>query len=169
MVTPALTNGDAAPRQAQAPVRIAIGHGGKAQKIGQKNQARSLVRPDIDGASLRIAFGSYRSPRRPCRLFPSGAERVAGGAGARMSRARNRLAGQNLGRYYPAVPTINLADDEFAATAAAIRRAIKDDRFPHAPRLDPLPAALGKFEAAPELTPPPEAPPPAKVDKRARR
>ena len=57
MVTPALTNGDAAPRQAQAPVRIAIGHGGKAQKIGQKKQARPLVRPHIDGASLRIAAG----------------------------------------------------------------------------------------------------------------
>jgi hypothetical protein len=39
------------------------------------------------------------------------------------------------------VPTINLTDDELALTAA-IRRAIEDDRFPHAPRLDPLRAAL---------------------------
>jgi hypothetical protein len=68
-----------------------------------------------------------------------------------------------------AVPTINLADDELAAVIAAIRRAIEDDRFPHAPRLDPLRVALRKFEAAPELTPLPQAPPPAKVDKRARR
>ena len=46
------------------------------------------------------------------------------------------------------MPTINLTDDELAAVTAAIRRAIEDDRFPRAPRLDPLRAALGKFEAA---------------------
>jgi hypothetical protein len=46
------------------------------------------------------------------------------------------------------VPTINLTADELAAVTAAIRRAIEDDRFPHAPRLDPLRAALGKFETA---------------------
>jgi hypothetical protein len=78
-----------------------------------------------------------------------------------------------------AVPTINLNDDELAAVTAAIRRAIEDDRFPHAPRLDPLRAALGKFEAALALEPTPEtsrrrdvspkAPPPAKADQRARR
>ncbi len=67
------------------------------------------------------------------------------------------------------MPTINLTADELAAVTAAIRRAIGDDRFPHAPRLDPLRATLGKFEAAPELTPLPKAPPAAKVDKRARR
>jgi hypothetical protein len=67
------------------------------------------------------------------------------------------------------MPAINLTDDELAAVTAAIRRAIEDDRFPHAPRLDPLKAALGKFEAASEPTPLPKAPPPAKVDKRARR
>ena len=58
-----------------------------------------------------------------------------------------------------AVPAINLTDDELAAVTAALRRVIEDDRFPHAPRLDPLRAALGKFEAAAE---------PAKGDKRAR-
>ena len=47
------------------------------------------------------------------------------------------------------MPTINLTDDELAAVTAAIRRAIEDDRFPHAPRLDPLRAALGNFEAGP--------------------
>jgi hypothetical protein len=71
--------------------------------------------------------------------------------------------------YIRAVPTIDLAADELAAVAVAIRRAIEDDRFPHAPRLDPLRAALPKFDAAPELTPHLKAPPPAKADKRARR
>jgi hypothetical protein len=71
--------------------------------------------------------------------------------------------------YIRPVPTIDLTADELAAVTAAIRRAIEDDRFPHAPRLDPLRAALGKFEAAPEPIPLPKAPPPAKADKRARR
>ena len=75
--------------------------------------------------------------------------------------------------YIRAVPTIDLTEDEFAAVTATVRRAIEDDRFPHAPRLDPLRAALGKFDAAaPEPTRPrpgsPKAPPP-KSDKRARR
>ena len=74
----------------------------------------------------------------------------------------------NFRRVIRAVPTIDLTDDELAAVTAAVRRTIEDDRFPHAPRLDPLRAALGKFEAAaPEPTP--KAPPPAKADKRARR
>jgi hypothetical protein len=45
------------------------------------------------------------------------------------------------------MPTIDLSDDELAAVAAAIRRLIQEDRFPHAPRLDPLRSALAKLEA----------------------
>jgi hypothetical protein len=56
------------------------------------------------------------------------------------------------------MPTIDLTDDEYAAVTAAIRRAIETDRFPHAPRLDPLRAALAKFDAAPKLTPEPPLP-----------
>jgi hypothetical protein len=87
------------------------------------------------------------------------------------------------------VPTIDLPDDELAAVAAAIRGAIAGDRYPHAPRLDPLRAAPARLEAAqiandslsgngqsesrngqaPKPTPLPKAPPPAKADKRARR
>jgi hypothetical protein len=67
------------------------------------------------------------------------------------------------------MPTIDLSDDELAAVSAAIRRAIEDDKFPHAPRLDPLRAALARFEAAAQPTAPPKAPPPAKAGKRARR
>jgi hypothetical protein len=73
------------------------------------------------------------------------------------------------------VPTINLTDDELAAVTATVRGAIETDRFPHATRLDPLRAALGKFEAAAEPTAEPgshlkpKAPPPAKADKRVRR
>ena len=70
--------------------------------------------------------------------------------------------------YCPAVPTINLTDDELAPVTEAIRRTIEDDRFPHAPRLDPLRAALGKLEAAAKSDPLPKVPPPAK-DERARR
>jgi hypothetical protein len=71
------------------------------------------------------------------------------------------------------VPTIDLPDDELAAVTAAIRRLIEDDKYPHAPRLDPLHAALARFDAA--TAEPigsgklPKAPPPAKADKRARR
>jgi hypothetical protein len=73
--------------------------------------------------------------------------------------------------YIRAVPTIDLPADELAAVAAAIRRAIEDDNYPHAPRLDPLRAALARLDAALALepTPAPKAPPPAKADKRARR
>jgi hypothetical protein len=67
--------------------------------------------------------------------------------------------------YIRIVPTIDLPDDELAAVTAAIRRAIEDDRYPHATRLDPLRAALARFDAASKPTP--RAPPPAKADKRA--
>jgi hypothetical protein len=50
------------------------------------------------------------------------------------------------------VPTIDLTDDELAALTAAIRRLLDEDRFPHAPRLDPLHSALAKL-ATPKLTP----------------
>ena len=44
---------------------------------------------------------------------------------------------------------------------------MEDDRFPHAPRLDPLRAALGKLEAARDPTSLPKRPrQPAKVDTR---
>lgn len=49
------------------------------------------------------------------------------------------------------MPTIDLTDAELAAVTAAIRRAIEEDRFPHAPRLDPLrsgPGAKLEGEAA---------------------
>jgi hypothetical protein len=74
-----------------------------------------------------------------------------------------------------AVPTIDLPDDELAAVTAAVRRLIEDDKYPHAPRLVPLRAALARLEAAAEggqntqLISDPKAPPPAKADKRARR
>jgi hypothetical protein len=74
-----------------------------------------------------------------------------------------------------AVPTIDLPDDELAAVAAAIRGVIEDDKYPHAPRLDPLRAALARLDAAAgggqntQLISDPKAPPPVKADKRARR
>jgi hypothetical protein len=67
------------------------------------------------------------------------------------------------------VPTVDLPDDELAAVIAAIRGVIAGDRYPHAPRLNPLRAALARLEAASEPTPPPKAPSPAKANKPARR
>jgi hypothetical protein len=75
------------------------------------------------------------------------------------------------------MPTIDLPDDELAAVTAAIRRTIAGDRYPHAPRLDPLRAALARLDAAGcrpsenssrpgKSSPPPKAPPAAKADKR---
>ena len=58
------------------------------------------------------------------------------------------------------MPTINLTADELAAVVATVRRAIEEDRYPRAPRLDALRAALAK---------PPSPTPAAKADKRARR
>jgi hypothetical protein len=66
------------------------------------------------------------------------------------------------GQLYPVMPTIDLTEDELAAVTAAIRRLIEDDRFPHAPRLDPLRSALAKLDA-------PQAPPPVQGGKRTRR
>jgi hypothetical protein len=40
------------------------------------------------------------------------------------------------------MPTINLTNDEVAAVMAAIRRLVEGDKFPRAPRLDPLRSAL---------------------------
>jgi hypothetical protein len=72
------------------------------------------------------------------------------------------------------VPTIDLPADELAAVTAAIRRLIEDDKYPHAPRLDPLRAALARFDAAtvpdqPRGDAPPRSSPPAKADKRRSR
>jgi hypothetical protein len=84
---------------------------------------------------------------------------------------RPLLVEQISADYIRAMPTINLTDDDFAAVTAAIRRAIETDRFPRAPRLDPLRSALAKLDpaTAPKQTPHPKAAPPAKADRRARR
>ena len=46
------------------------------------------------------------------------------------------------------MPRIDLSEDELQALAEAVRRLIDDDKFPLAPRLLPLRAALGKLDAA---------------------
>jgi hypothetical protein len=66
------------------------------------------------------------------------------------------------------MPTIDLTDDELAAVTAAVRRAIEDDRFPYAPRLDLLRSALAKLEAI-ESRPAIRSPPPTQGGKPARR
>ena len=39
----------------------------------------------------------------------------------------------------------DLPDDELAAVTAALRGVVEDDRYPRAPRLDALRAALGRL------------------------
>jgi hypothetical protein len=45
------------------------------------------------------------------------------------------------------MPTIDFTDAEHAAVTATVRRAIEDDRYPHAPRPDPLRAGVGEAGA----------------------
>jgi hypothetical protein len=64
---------------------------------------------------------------------------------------------------------IDLPDDELAAVTTAIRRTIAGDRYPHAPRLDPLRAALARLDAATrEPAVQPKASPAPKGEKRGR-
>ena len=51
------------------------------------------------------------------------------------------------------MPTIDLPDDELAALTTVLRRLIKGDPYLHAPRLDPLKAALARLGAARTLSP----------------
>ena len=44
--------------------------------------------------------------------------------------------------------TIDFTDAEHAAVTAAIKRAIEEDHFPNAPRLDLLRSALAKLDPA---------------------
>lgn len=53
--------------------------------------------------------------------------------------------------------TLDLTDDEKAALVAHLRHAIEYDRYPMAPRLDPLKAILAKLEP-PEPKPEPLPP-----------
>ncbi|HEU0218811.1 MAG TPA: hypothetical protein VFQ90_19290 [Stellaceae bacterium] len=59
------------------------------------------------------------------------------------------------------MPTIELTDEELAAIAAALRRVIMEDRYPRAPRLWPLRAALAKLDpaAVPKTAAQTDAPP----------
>jgi hypothetical protein len=128
--------------------------------------------PNLPNLGLALA-----SPRLP--LKGQALAGVSPRDGKRVSYARITGAGtpgsgtSNISSadYTRAVPTFDLTDDELAAVTAAIRRAIETDRFPRAPRLDPLRSALAKLEPAPAPKPTlqPKAPPPAKADKRARR
>jgi hypothetical protein len=51
------------------------------------------------------------------------------------------------------MPTVDLTDAEHAALTALIRRAIEEDRFPRAPRLDPLRSALANLDPAAAAAP----------------
>jgi hypothetical protein len=84
---------------------------------------------------------------------------------------RSLLAGQMSADYCRAVPTLDLPDDELAALTKAIRRLIAEDKYPRAPRLDPLRAALARLDAATatEPVPPAKAKPAGQGEKSGRR
>jgi hypothetical protein len=70
---------------------------------------------------------------------------------------------------------IDLTDDERVAVVAAVRKALADDPFPHAPRLEALQSALAKLDPAsvprplPRFKPLPAAPTRSRGGRRARR
>jgi hypothetical protein len=105
---------------------------------------------------------SYR-PNRPHRSQTI--ESVGVRTSVKITAPSRGIADRSIpANYIRVMPTINLTDDEHAAVTAAIRRAIEEDRFPRAPRLDPLRSALAKLDPA---QPPPKEPPTS--GKRARR
>ena len=73
------------------------------------------------------------------------------------------------------VPPITFTDAERTALIAAVRKVLDADRYPRAPRLEPLRSALAKLDPAsvpepfPERKPLPEAPGRTRGERRARR
>jgi hypothetical protein len=126
----------------------------------------------VGGSALMALPNNYTSGLISNNLFLAepAALRLLECRGARSAGAATSPCCINVGRLYP-----GRADNKahrrraHAAVTATIRRAIDEDRFPHALRLDPLRAALGKLDAALEPTPLPKDPPPAKADRRSPR
>jgi hypothetical protein len=148
--------------------------------------ARNLARIEGPHSQVRmISVDDQRLPSAGRRRRPrsgvmwAGGTRQANGSrfaspAARRAPVAHLLAGQMSADYHQAVPKIDLPEDELAAVTAAIRAVIAGDRYPHAPRLDPLRAALARLEVISSgnsfsSAPLPKAAPPAKADKRARR
>ena len=46
------------------------------------------------------------------------------------------------------MPTIDLTDEEHAASVAYVLDKLREEKFPHAPRLNPVRSALAKLNAA---------------------
>jgi hypothetical protein len=57
------------------------------------------------------------------------------------------------------MPTIDLTDEEQAALVAYVRDQLREEKFPHAPRLNPVRSALAKLDPAATPQPQPERPP----------
>jgi hypothetical protein len=58
------------------------------------------------------------------------------------------------------VPTIELTDEEHAVLVAYVLDKLREEKFPHAPRLSPVRSALAKRNAASAAKPAVERPPP---------
>ena len=61
---------------------------------------------------------------------------------------------------------LTLSDEEHAVLVRAVRKVLEEDRFPLAPRLDPLKAVLSKLDPP---VPRPEPKPPPKPEATRRR
>jgi hypothetical protein len=74
-----------------------------------------------------------------------------------------------------AMATVDLTDDEQAALVAYVLDRLREEKFPRAPRLNPVRSALGKLDPAsipqprPERPPLPEAPMRSRGGRRMRR
>ena len=58
------------------------------------------------------------------------------------------------------VPTVDLTDKEHAALVAYVLDKLREEKFPHAPRLNPVRSALAKLNAASAPKPTTVEPPP---------
>jgi hypothetical protein len=114
----------------------------RLRAIGERRQKISQLRV----AAVRSdELLTLKRPNRPHRL--QAISSVAARMSDRIIEPSRGIADRSLpADYIRAMPTIDLPDDELAAVTAAIRRTIEDDKYPHAPRLDPLRSALVKLD-----------------------
>src|SRR5215469_5817114 len=83
----------------------------------------------------------------------------AAGASPMRCGAVSGHAGMDRSKDINPVPTIDLTDEEHAALVAYVLDKLREEKFPHAPRLNAVRSALAKLNAASATTPIVERPP----------